>query len=128
MSLLKHSPQFTEKDAVSIAKDLYGIQATANSLPSERDQNFRMTAETGRRFVLKRANALEDPTMLDCQNQAMQHLALHVGFCPKVVAAKTNHLISEIRSSTDEIHNVRLVTYLPGIPMGSVKRHSSGLF
>ena len=62
MSLLKHTPQFTEQDAVSIVKDLYGIQATAQPLPSERDQNFRMTAETGSRFVLKIANVLEDPT------------------------------------------------------------------
>mgnify|MGYP000408636471 CR=1 FL=1 len=66
MSLLKHTPQFTEQDAVSIVKDLYGIQATAQPLPSERDQNFRMTAENGSRFVLKIANVLEDHTMLDC--------------------------------------------------------------
>ena len=62
--------------------------------------------------------------MLDCQNQAMQHLTRHVSFCPDVVASKSGLLISEIRSSTDEIHKVRLVTYLTGIPMGSVKRHS----
>jgi 4-aminobutyrate aminotransferase-like enzyme/Ser/Thr protein kinase RdoA (MazF antagonist) len=127
MSLLKHTPQFTEQEAVAIVKDLYGIQATANPLPSERDQNFRMTAETGSRFVLKIANALEDPTMQDCQNQAMQHLNRHVAFCPQVVEAKSGHLISETRSATGPTHQTRLVTYLPGIPMGSVKRHSSGL-
>jgi Ser/Thr protein kinase RdoA (MazF antagonist) len=127
MSLLKHTPQFAEQDAVSIVKDLYGIQVTVNLLPSERDQNFRITVETGDRFVLKIANASEDPTMLDCQNQAMQHLSRHVTFCPKVVAAKSGQLISEIRSATGEIHKTRLVTYLPGVPMGSVKRHSAGL-
>ena len=127
MSLLKYTPQFTEQEAVSIVEDLYGIQATAKPLPSERDQNFRMTAATGSRFVLKIANALEDPTMLDCQNQAMQHLNRHVSICPKVVAAQSGHLISEIRSAAGQIHKIRLVTYLPGIPMGSVKRHSAGL-
>ncbi|MGD9412631.1 MAG: aminotransferase class III-fold pyridoxal phosphate-dependent enzyme, partial [Desulfobacterales bacterium] len=81
----------------------------------------------GGNFVLKMANALEDRTMLDCQNQTMQHLARHVAFCPRVVAAKSGDLISEIQSSTGESHMVRLVTYLPGIPMGSVKRHSAGL-
>jgi 4-aminobutyrate aminotransferase-like enzyme/Ser/Thr protein kinase RdoA (MazF antagonist) len=50
-----------------------------------------------------------------------------VAFCPRVVAAKSGDLISEIQSSTGESHMVRLVTYLPGIPMGSVKRHSAGL-
>ena len=127
MSLLKHTPQFTEQDAVSIAKDLYGVRATAKPLPSERDQNFRMYAGEGGSFVLKMANALEDRTMLDCQNQAMRHLARHVAFCPKVVSSKSGDLISEVQSSTGESHMVRLVTYLPGIPMGSVKRHSAEL-
>jgi 4-aminobutyrate aminotransferase-like enzyme/Ser/Thr protein kinase RdoA (MazF antagonist) len=127
MSLLKHTPQFTEQDAVSIAKDLYGVRATAKPLPSERDQNFRMYAGEGGSFVLKMANALEDRTMLDCQNQAMRHLTRHVAFCPKVISSKSGDLISGIQSSTGESHMVRLVTYLPGIPMGSVKRHSAGL-
>ncbi|MGD9043827.1 MAG: aminotransferase class III-fold pyridoxal phosphate-dependent enzyme [Desulfobacterales bacterium] len=127
MSLLKHTPQFTEQDAVSIAKDLYGVRATAKPLPSERDQNFRMSAGEGGSFVLKMANALEDRTMLECQNQAMRHLARHVAFCPKVVSSKSGDLLSEVQSSTGESHMVRLVTYLPGIPMGSVKRHSAEL-
>ena len=127
MSLLKHAPQFTEQDAISIAKDLYGIEATAKPLPSERDQNFRMSAGADGNFVLKIANALEDPNMLECQNQVMQHLARHVTFCPQVVVSTSGKLISEIPSATDKTHMVRLVTFLPGTPMGSVKRHSAGL-
>ncbi len=128
MSLLKHTPQFTEKDAISIVKNRYGIRATADALPSERDQNFRISTGPDDQFVLKIANALEDANMLDCQNQAMQHLNQHVAFCPRVVAARNGELISDIPSSNGTIHKVRLVTYLPGIPMGSVKRHSDGLF
>ena len=30
----------TQSDAVRLAAELYGLQATAESLPSERDQNF----------------------------------------------------------------------------------------
>jgi 4-aminobutyrate aminotransferase-like enzyme/Ser/Thr protein kinase RdoA (MazF antagonist) len=127
MSLLKHTPQFTEQDAISIVKNLYGIDATAEPLPSERDQNFRMSAGAEGHFVLKIANALEDRTMLDCQNKTMQHLARHVTFCPQVVASKSGNFISKIPSATDEIHMVRLVTFIPGIPMGSVKRYSAGL-
>ena len=127
MSLMNHTPQFAEQDAISTVKDLYGIDAAAKPLPSERDQNFRMSAGAEGHFVLKIANASEDRTMLDCQNQTMQHLARHVTFCPQVVASKSGNLISEIQSITGETHMVRLVTFLPGIPMGSVKRHSAGL-
>ena len=128
MSFLKHTPQFTEQDAIAILKDLYDIQATADALPSERDQNFRMTTGLNGCFVLKIANALEDSTMLDCQNQAMQHLNREVRFCPEVVANRNDEFIGEIQSPTGATHKVRLVTYLPGVPMGSVKRRSSGLF
>ena len=128
MSFLKHTPQFTEQDAIAILKDLYDIQATADALPSERDRNFRMSTGLNGGFVLKIANALEDPNMLDCQNQAMQHLNRQVTFCPKVVADRHGEFICDIQSVTGTIHKVRLVTYLPGIPMGSVKRRSSGLF
>ena len=128
MSFLKHTPQFTEQDAIAIMKDLYDIQATADALPSERDQNFRMSAGPKGSFVLKIANALEDPALLDCQNQAMQHLNRQVTFCPKVVANRDGEFISDIQAATGTTHKVRLVTYLPGVPMGSVKRRSSGLF
>ncbi len=128
MSFLKHTPQFTEQDAIAILKDLYGIQATAEALPSERDQNFRMCTGSNGCFVLKIANAWEDPTMLDCQNQAMQHLNREVTFCPKVVANQNGEFISEIHSPTGATHKVRLVTYLPGVPMASVNRRSYSLF
>ena len=128
MSFLKHTPQFTEQDAIAILKELYDIQAMADALPSERDQNFRMSAGADGLFVLKIANSLEDPTLLDCQNQAMQHLNRQVTFAPKVIANRNGEFISEIRSPTGATHKVRLVTYLPGVPMGSVKRRSAGLF
>ena len=48
-------------------------------LPSERDQNFRIDAPDGRRFVLKIANAHEDVAMLDAENAAMEHVAAHGG-------------------------------------------------
>ena len=117
MSFLKHTPQLTEQDAIAILKDLYDIQATADALPSERDRNFRMSTGLNGGFVLKIANALEDPNMLDCQNQAMQHLNRQVTFCPKVVADRHGEFICDIQSVTGTIHKVRLVTYLPGIPM-----------
>ncbi len=128
MSFLKHTPQFAKQDAIAILNDLYDIEATADALPSERDQNFRMSTPSKECFVLKIANALDDPALLDCQNQAMLHLNRQVTFCPKVVTNRNGEFISEIQSPTGATHKVRLVTYLPGVPMGSVQRRSSGLF
>jgi len=89
MSLLEHSPRFSENDAQQFVMDLYGIRASAESLPSERDQNFLMDAASGGRFVFKIANALEERAILETQNQTMLHLARHVTFCPQVVTTKS---------------------------------------
>jgi hypothetical protein len=39
MSLLQHAPRFDLAGAARLAHELYGIDASASSLPSERDQN-----------------------------------------------------------------------------------------
>ena len=53
----------------------FGVTASAEPLPSERDQNFLLTTADNRRFVLKIANATEQPEILEFQNAALEHLA-----------------------------------------------------
>jgi len=74
MELFKHAPCFDIEAATSVTEKLYGFRATPNTLPSERDQNFLLTSESGENFVLKIANALEDRALLQAQNDAMAHL------------------------------------------------------
>src|SRR5262249_44432362 len=114
-------------DASHLAQDLYGLRATATSLPSERDQNFLLETESGERFVLKIANAKEARDMLEAQTEAMTHLARHTSLCPRLVPTPAGEAMTRIQSPAGAHHWVRLVTYLPGIPFGSIKRHSPAL-
>ncbi|MBN1583581.1 MAG: aminotransferase class III-fold pyridoxal phosphate-dependent enzyme [Anaerolineae bacterium] len=127
MSLLEHTPRFSTQEAAKFARELYGLDATAMSLPSERDQNFLLEAEKSERFVLKVANALEDRAQLDAQNQAMAHLTKAGLGCSRVVPARMGELITEVRSPAGVPHLVRLASYVPGIPLGEVGQHSAGL-
>ena len=86
-------------------------------LPSERDQNFLVTDDSGQQFVLKIANASESRSFLEAQNAVMDYLAERVPFCQRVIGE-----ISEF-----EGHFVRLVTYLPGVPLAEIKPHTPGL-
>ena len=43
-----------------LAREQFGLRAEAEALPSERDQNFVLRRDDGRRFVLKIANP-DDP-------------------------------------------------------------------
>ncbi len=127
MTLLAHTPRFSEEEVISLAHDLYGIRTKAAALPGERDQNFRLDAESGERFVLKVANAREDHIMLDTQTQAMLFLANRVSFCPQVFPSKTGEIITRIPSPSGSNHFVRLLSYRPGTPLAEVGRHSPEL-
>ncbi|HUU06561.1 MAG TPA: aminotransferase class III-fold pyridoxal phosphate-dependent enzyme [Patescibacteria group bacterium] len=127
LSFLQSKPKFAEHDAAAIVKKMYALPATAQPLPSERDQNFLMSAATGERYILKIANAREERIQLETQNQAMCHLKKHLAFCPQVVAATNGEFINEITTPAGDKHFLRLVSYLPGRPLAQVKRHSPGL-
>ena len=85
MRLLDHTPGLSNLAATSGAKSLYGVQVSATPLSSERDQNFLLTTDDGEKFVLKIANALEERSMLEAQNAALDHLGKQLSLCPRVV-------------------------------------------
>jgi 4-aminobutyrate aminotransferase-like enzyme/Ser/Thr protein kinase RdoA (MazF antagonist) len=127
MSLLSHTPGFSESAVLELAHTLYGLRATASPLPSERDQNFLLQTDAGGKFVLKIANAKEERAMLEAQQQALAHLAQHTALCPRVVPTRSGAAISTIQAPNGAQHLVRLVTYLEGTSLGRVKRHSPEL-
>lgn len=122
MQLLIHTPAFDLESAQEIAEDHFGLRTTARALPSERDQNFLLTSEAGEKFVLKIANALESRGLLEAQNAVLEHLAKELEFCPRVLPALSGNLISMQAN-----HLVRLVTYLPGVPLAQIDVHTPEL-
>jgi 4-aminobutyrate aminotransferase-like enzyme/Ser/Thr protein kinase RdoA (MazF antagonist) len=123
MSLLAHSPQFSAADAERFARDLYGADASASPLTSERDQNFLLHAAGGDTFVLKIANALEDGTFLDAQRQAMAVAADRTSLCPRVIPlVRGNEWMGQVEGVHGARHFVRLVSFIPGTPAGEAPR------
>ena len=111
--VLEHAPRFDVEAAVKIADEFFGLCARAQSLPSERDQNFLLTDREGEKFVLKIANALESRAFLEAENAVLKHVARRVSFCQSPVT-------SEILSIEDR-YFARLVRYLPGVPLAKVQ-------
>jgi len=127
MSIVEHAPAFDLETARKIAKDLYGIDATATCLPSERDQNFLLQTASGERFVLKLANATEERSMLEAQNAAMAHLSSRIDLCPRVIQTTGGDDTALVTSPAGACHFTRLVTYLNGTPLGDVRHRSPAL-
>lgn len=110
-------PHFSASEAQSLAVGLFGVSATAQPLPSERDQNFLLEPSSGPQFVLKIANADQENAILDAQNAALTHLAsqapeLH---CPRIHQATTGELIARagIRWLDSLCENVDLCAWAP---------------
>ena len=123
MQLLNHTPAFDAESAREIAEETFGVRASLRVLVSERDQNFLLTNDCGEKFVLKIANALESWALLEAQNAVLDHLAEKgVTFCPRVLPSVKGKSI-DTRSN----YLVRLMTYLPGVPLAGIQPHSPAL-
>lgn len=132
-SIVQHAPRFSEQDACRFAMDLFGLEVSARQLPSERDQNFRLTASDNLDYVLKLANLTESRDVLDFQNQAMLHIAAKrhmfdqsLAVVPDVLST-TAGPITTVPGPDGTTYFVRLLTYLPGKPLAQVKPHSADL-
>ncbi len=128
MSILKHAPQFNTEEAAQIALMHYGISGVATSLPSERDQNFLITTDKGPRFVLKIVNSIETQGLHEALNAALLHLASRVDFCPRLVHTLKHKVMFDIRGVSNQIHRVRMVTYLSGKPIAHAPKTTDLLF
>lgn len=121
-------PRFTAAQAARAAEDLFGVTASATSLPSERDQNFLLRRSAAPELVLKVAQAGEDSALLECQNAALQRLHSAGRFrFPQPLPSRTGRLIETIRDSAGREHCVRLFDYIPGVPLATVRRHPPAL-
>lgn len=122
-------PNFTERDAVELARQHFGLSAAARRLPGERDRNFYLQTDAGAAFVLKLANATEQREILDLQNQALQHLAERAPALeiPRVCSDQNGENIVAITSREGEAHFMRLLTYVPAKLFAHVKPHSPEL-
>ena len=118
------TPGLDENEVRRLVREHFGLKAELKALLSERDQNFRLHCDDGRRFVLKIANAAEDPLATDFQIQALLYLEswLAVNDCPisvpqilRTIDGKTHVMVS----SAGHRHVTRVVSYLDGIPLGA---------
>ena len=122
MQLLEHTPVFDVDTAAAIAAEHFGLRVRAQGLPSERDQNFLLTNQAGEKFVLKIANALETREFLEAQNSILKHLERRISICQTLLPATSGEEIVTVKS-----HLVRMVHYLPGVPLAEIRPHTSGL-
>jgi 4-aminobutyrate aminotransferase-like enzyme/Ser/Thr protein kinase RdoA (MazF antagonist) len=126
-NIVTDAPRFDAAGAARIARQLYGIDAVALPLPSERDQNFLLTDAAGERRVLKIASAGEQREILEAQQAAMAHVASRMAFCPRPLPGLNGDVIASIRGDDGRAHLTWAVSHLPGSPLGTIQHRPTAL-
>ena len=114
--------------AVSVLREHYALEARVARLTGERDENFRATATDGSDYVLKVAHPAEDSGVTDLSTAALLHLESQDPAlpCPRVVRARDGHTHIRFVDDLGTARTARLLTYLPGRPLGRI-HHSASL-
>jgi 4-aminobutyrate aminotransferase-like enzyme/Ser/Thr protein kinase RdoA (MazF antagonist) len=118
----------TEAEAVRLARELYGLEATAWALPGEYDENFRLTAN-GREFVLKVMHPAREQSFIDLQCRALTHLAQRAPQLPlpRVTPNRSSELFAPIAAADGTTRLVWLLTFVGGTILAEVRPHTAEL-
>ena len=122
-------PRLSKAQALELLGSHYGIVGDVESLPSWRDQNFRVVSDGGDRFILKIANADEPMAVLDLQSDTLAFLAdRDIGIeLPRTVPTKTGDRGLSAPGQDGDSHWVRLLTYVKGEVLGTVRPRTPAL-
>ncbi len=128
MSTRVRRPRFDTDQASDLARQYFGLEATASELSSERDQNFLLRDDRGTRRVLKLFNALEHGGVLDLQNVILRRFAARP--CeyrfPELVPAADGRDLVEVEGD-GETYSACLLTWVDGVLMASARPRSRQL-
>ena len=119
----------TETEAAHLARELYGIEASAKSLPGEYDDNFHLIARDHQQVVLKVMHPARDVSFVDMQARALQHLAekLPQQELPRVVKTSDGQLFKKVLSHDATERMVWLLTYIDAPVLAHVNPQSPEL-
>ena len=119
----------TEAEARRLAREGYGLEATARALPGEYDDNFHLTAADGRAFVLKVMHPAREPSSIDLQCKALVHLAERAPQLPlpRVLPNRSGELFSETSTADGAKRLVWLLSFLKGTVLAEARPHTPEL-
>jgi 4-aminobutyrate aminotransferase-like enzyme/Ser/Thr protein kinase RdoA (MazF antagonist) len=120
----------TEKEAALLARELYGLEVSARTLPSEYDDNFQLMAADGRIFVLKVMCEARDREFIEMQCSALEHLAQRAPHLklPRTCPTRNGVTFTTAALADGTSRLVWMLTYLPGNVLAECKPHTAELF
>jgi len=108
-----------------LARSVFGIDGQASILTSERDQNFKISTDQGRDFVLKATHPSEDPGVTDFQTQAQLHIMNKGPDVPVPRLRPTldgEYVHRRTVPGSEQSQAIRVIDFISGSPLYRVQR------
>ena len=124
MDIGAHPPsRASARDALNLARELYGLEGRAFPLPSEYDDNFRIEAADGTVRVLKVMHPAREAGFVDMQCAALETIAgREPGLpVPRVMLDRAGRPWSTAVVGEGKPRLVWMLSYLPGRPIAGVR-------
>ena len=124
--MIRRDPAVPLEFVEALAVQHYGLDARAERLTGERDENFRLHVPHGEGYVLKLANAGESVESTRLALAALRYVAQAAPSipCPRVVPSRSGHDDIRVIDSHGRRRTAAVVTFLPGKPLLAVQRTS----
>lgn len=114
-------PDLATSEVADAVGRQFGFTGQYLPLVSERDQNFRLKATDGRKYVVKVTNAAEPTIVTDFQVGLLLHLQRsELVSTPEVVPTVSGEFYGSIETKS-VTHKLRLVSYISGQPLEEVR-------
>ncbi|TWE05436.1 Ser/Thr protein kinase RdoA (MazF antagonist) [Pseudomonas sp. AG1028] len=127
--LLQAQPaQVSAVRAGIIASESFGVLGSVRPLAGERDLNFQLACADGTSYLLKISHPLENPQVVDFQNQALLQIQRADPELPvqRVYAARDGRYQAAV-DIDGQTMLARLLSFVEGLPLHQVSVRSAGL-
>jgi Ser/Thr protein kinase RdoA (MazF antagonist) len=111
----------------ALALDVFGVAGEITALTGERDQNFQLKTGDGVDYLLKVTHPAEEREVTTFQTKVQERLmaATNALPVPHIIRAKDGQPIHWHTESAGATHAVRLMTFLPGVPLHKANRSAA---
>ena len=122
-----HTP-VSKDEAKRIVRNYFGFAGEFKRFESEKDDTFLVTKTENEKFVLKIANTTEKIKEIEMQQSILRHIesfdpSLPV---PRVINNINGDDIFQINDASGTSRNVRMLTFIEGIPLCSTHSNTAG--
>lgn len=114
-------PDFSEAQIAAAVFKNYHLKGHLKALAGERDQNFRLTTDTGAHYIIKISGLNEDRQVVDFQTKGLLYMettAPHLPI-PRLIKCINGAPYNEINNTNNNAHQLRVLSYISGVSVGN---------